>query len=272
MTLMILVRWGADMGTTTTIDFDDLVREQRFEELVRTQRRRAVGIVFRHIGNWADAEEAVQEALARMWTDRTRMDAVDNLAGWLINEAKYKARTLAAERRKAAPSPLGEHIERVEAQQLEPSSLPCTADPEVMARIRVALAAMTPTQRAVVQAHCLHGMSVAETAEKIGTTRHAVHQALYTALHHVDLSGPEWRDHHAEIGVESPEAKVFRASPKLVRMLPARQRQAVRLRYVKGLSTADAGKRMGISAKQVSNLTNDARRFVRELMPSLVSA
>ncbi|MFY1656923.1 sigma-70 family RNA polymerase sigma factor [Micromonospora sp. WMMD1274] len=257
--------------TAPTIDTAELVREHRFDELVRNEQARIVRTIFRFCGNWADAEEAVQEALVKVWAVRAQLDHVDNLAAWLVIEAKWKARKLAAQRRQAVPGLLGEHIERVEAQTPEPSSLPCAADPEVKARIRVALAAMSPMQRAVVQAHCIHGLTIEETAKKVGTTRRSVSQMLYMALHHVDLSGPEWRDHIAEIGLESPEAKAFRTSFALVRMLPTRQRQAVRLRYLKRLPLADVAREMHSTPTNVRNLLNDARRTVRALAADLTS-
>ncbi|MFG1847747.1 sigma-70 family RNA polymerase sigma factor [Micromonospora carbonacea] len=255
--------------STTTIDFDDLVREQRFDDMVRNDRARVVRIVYGYIGNWADAEEAVQETLIDMWADRVSLDRVADLTGWLVVGAKYRALTIADKRRKATPSMLGEHIERVESQHLEPTSPLCSGDPEVMARIRVALAAMTPTQRKAVQLHCLHGLTAAQTAAEMGTTKHAVHQLLYNALHHVDLNGPEWTDRQAELGMESPEAKAFRACPQLLRMLPPRQRQAVQLRYVKGLPVAEVAKRMRITNHDAANHINRARRAVRELVGTL---
>ncbi|MEV2236725.1 sigma-70 family RNA polymerase sigma factor [Micromonospora sp. NPDC049891] len=259
---------------TTTIDFDDLVREQRFDRMVRTERARIVRTVFGYCGNWADAEEAVQEVLAALWADRANLDDVTNLAGWTVTRAKYAALRLAEQRRKATPALLGEHIERVETQTPMEStqSGPSLDDPEVAARVRVALAAMTPSQRRVVQLHCLHGVSIAETAKKLGISRGNVSQRLYEALNLVDLSGPAWVDHLAELGYESPEAKAFRACPGLVKLLPSRQRRAVQLRYIQGLSRAEVGKRLGISVSSVSNLLRAARATVRELSAGLVSA
>ncbi|MGW1057648.1 sigma-70 family RNA polymerase sigma factor [Micromonospora rubida] len=258
--------------STTTIDFDDLIREQRFEETVRNDRARIVRIIYAEFGNWADAEEAVQEALTDLWAQRTRTDTINDLTGWLVVGARYRAMTIATRRRKATPALLGEHIERVESQDLEPTSPLCSGDPEVMERIRVALAAMTPMQRRAVQLHCLHGMTAAQTAAEMGTTRHAVHQLLYNALNHVDLSGPPWTDTHAEMGMESPEAKAFRACPQLLRMLPPRQRQAIRLRYIKGMPLAEIAKRMRIDVHEVGKYINRARRAVRELSAGLVPA
>ncbi|MFI5833241.1 sigma-70 family RNA polymerase sigma factor [Micromonospora sp. NPDC051300] len=257
--------------SATTIDMDDLVREHRFDELVRNEQARIVRIIFRFCGNWADAEEAVQEALVKLWADRTQLDHIDNLTGWLVTEAKWKVRTLAHQRRRAVPALLGEDIEWVESQTVDPSSLPCTADPEVQARIRVALAALSPRQRDVVRAHCLHGMSIAEIAEKRGLTTSTVHSTLWRALHEADLSGSPWEDRRTERAVESPEAEVFRKSPTLLALLPAKQQQAVRLRYVQRLSLAEVGKEMGCSLGYASELLNRARRTLRTLAADLVA-
>ncbi|HEY0700268.1 MAG TPA: sigma-70 family RNA polymerase sigma factor [Micromonospora sp.] len=258
--------------TAPTIDFDDLVRECRFDELVRDHRARLVRLIYKQFGNWADAEEAVQEALVRLWADRTRIDEVQDLAGWVFASARFKVLEIAASRRRATPALLGEHIERVEASQCEPSSLPCIADPEVMDRVRVALAAMTPTQRAVVELHCLQGKPNAEVAEMLGISRQSVSQQLHMALHHVDLAGPAWRDVNTERGVESPEAKAFRASPHLLKMLPPRTREAVRLRYVERLPAAEAAARMGVSRHALRLHIKKARVAARSVMAALQNA
>ncbi len=257
--------------SATTIDMDDLVREHRFDELVRNERARVVRIIFRFCGNWADAEEAVQEALVKLWADRTQLDNVDSLPAWLVSEAKWKALTLAHQRRRAVPAMLGEHIERVESQKVEPSSLPCTADPEVQARIRTALASLSPRRREVVRSHCLHGMTIDEVAKKLGMTRSSVHSTLWRALHEADLSGPAWEDRRTGRAVESPEAEVFRKSSALVGLLPAKQQQAVRLRYVQRLSLAEVGKEMGCTLGYAAELLNRARRTLRALAADLAA-
>lgn len=245
--------------STTTLDIEAVYREHR---------SRVFWAAWRKVENWADAEDATQDAFlaALEQRDEYRPRPDTPPQAWVITIAKYKAMTRVARRsRDVAASDWLDRVADTLPDQRDAADCPCLADPEVAERVEAALAAMSPAVRTAARLYCLDGLSYDQVAERIGTTKHAIQQLVYTALNHVDLSGPAWRDVHAERTIDSPEAQVFRESPQLLRMLPPRQREAVRLRYVERLTLADVAARMRIPAKMVANHINKARNTVRAL-------
>lgn len=242
------------------VDFDDLVREQRFEMLVRDHQRRVTHMVYRKCGNWADAQEAVQDALLVLWGKRQQLDDVEDPAGWLVTEAKWSLYRIRKDRAKQCPALLGEHIERVEDQQAdEPGDGPCLGESETMERVRRALATLPPDRRRVVEMLCVQGMTTDEVAERTGKTHDAVYRLLCAAFRDADWSGPEWR----ERWVSDPEADLLRTSVPLLAKLPGRVREAAWLRYVDGLPVGKVAERMRISLLGAKTLLTRARSVAR---------
>jgi len=244
------------------IDFDELVREQRFEMLVREQRRRVVFILFSYCENWADAEEAVQDAILNLWVERDRLDDVDNPVPWLVVRAKWELRRLRLAKSRQCPALLGEHIERVEDQRPEPTTLPCLADPKTVRRVRRAMATLSPELRRVVELHCIKGMPISDVAKRTGKSSKLVSKLLTLALRdHTGWSGPKWRGHRGAEG--APEAEALRTNADLLAKLPPQVQEAARLRYVEGLSPAEVTARLGLEGRQIERLTTLARQAAR---------
>lgn len=244
------------------------------EAVYRQDRSRVFWAAWNRLGNWHDAEDVAQDAFLRALEQRDTYQPEPELPprAWVMSIAKWQAMAMLGSRSRYVPA--GEWVERFadEQQADEPDTddcTPCMGDPEVQERVRQALATMPPAVRTAIDLYCLQGLPADEIAERMGTSRHAVHQLVYRAFNEVDLTGPEWRDVQAERTIESPEAKAFRASARLVRMLPAQQRQAVRLRYLDRLPISDVAARMRLQPKQVSNLLNKARETVRDLADAL---
>ncbi|MEQ4301618.1 sigma-70 family RNA polymerase sigma factor [Plantactinospora sp. B6F1] len=242
------------------VDFDALVREQRIEMLVRDHRRHAVYTLVRLCGSWADAEDAVQDAILHLLSDPTMLDGHGSPVGWLVATAKWKLVAARAARARQCPALLGEHIERVEDRQTEPTGGPCMADPEVADRVRRALSTLSPEVRRAVELHCVQGLSIEQVMEATGKSRHAVHQLLYTAMKvHKNWNGPEWREKY----VSDPEAEALRTQVRLLAKLPPRTREVVWLRYVDELPLATVAARTGLTQKMVSQHLNRARVVAR---------
>jgi RNA polymerase sigma-70 factor (ECF subfamily) len=243
-----------------------------FDALYRDHRSRVFWAAWRKVENWADAEDATQDAFLKALEQRNDYQPRDDTPpqAWVITIAKYEAMSRANGRARALPA--SDWLDRVAdtiPDERDAADCRCLADPDVAERVEVALAAMPPAVRTAARLYCLEGLSATEVAQRMGNTRHAVHELIYRALNHVDLSGPAWRDLNAERGVDSQEAALFRASQHLLRMLPRRQRDAVRLRYIERLPLNAVAARMRIPAKMVSNHINKARATVRALAAAM---
>lgn len=245
----------------TRAAIDDLVRQQQIEDLVRNHQREVTRTIYTICRNWADAEEAVQEAVYWMWSHRPEFDRVYSPVGWFVGVAKVKLVNVRSARRKQCPALFGEHIERVEdPEAVEPTGEPCLADPEIMAQVQHALATLSPGHREVAELHCIEGLSIAEVAARTGRTRQAVRQALYEVLRlHKNWDGPEWH----EKGTADPEAEALRTQVRLLAKLTPRVREAAWLRYVDGLPLDVVAARMKVPVKAVSNLLTKARQTAR---------
>jgi len=145
-----------------------------FEALVAQLAGPALALARRVLGEAALAEDAVQEALTRLWREAHRFDpARGPLAGWwrriLMNAALDGRRRLrpvahladVAEPRDPAPGPEA----RAEAAEID-------------RRLNAALAQLPPRQRAALALFHGQGLSMAEIGEALGTSPKAVEGLL----------------------------------------------------------------------------------------------
>lgn len=249
---------------TATIDFDELVREHR---------ARMVRIAYNRTGSWADAEDAVQNALIKAWeqrdTYRPRGDSPP--VAWVTTLAKYQALRAAGWYRRNVPA--GDWAEQfADDQEGDDTGLPCMAEPETMKKVRAAVATLPPRMRFAVEAYCLNGTPIGDIAEQMGTSRHAVWELLLNAFRRGGWSGPAWRHPMNKRGVDSPEAEMFRSRPEALAALTRSQREVVRLRYVDRLPLNAVAERLGLTRKGVSEHQRKARRVLDRLMSAAVAA
>src|SRR5262245_33822033 len=131
------VRTGILVDAVTAVEG----RDQALEGLVRTASRRAHRVAFDLLGNRGEAEEAVQEALARACEGWARLRDPGLLEGWFQRVVVHVClRTL---RRRRLWRSFWHLMGREEAQR------PAEGGPDG-ARLRAALAELSPMQKAAV--------------------------------------------------------------------------------------------------------------------------
>ena len=160
----------------TTISANDPTPDSGY--LVGT-RRRLWGLAYRLTGSAADAEDIVQETLAR-WMEQSPAADARPAEGWLVRVASnLSIDTLRARRRHVYPGPwLPAAAEQGDDDWLDSFA---SADPDPEARyglvesvtvaFLVALEALGPRQRATLLLRDLLGYSAAETADLLGTSQ-----------------------------------------------------------------------------------------------------
>jgi RNA polymerase sigma-70 factor (ECF subfamily) len=154
------------------------------EALYRDERRRLWALAYRMTGTGEDAEDVVQEAFARLLTQRP---APISPAGWLVRTVTHLSIDALRRRRRRSyagpwlPSPIEMGEDLLDA-------LPCgTPDPEARYGTResvtfaflVALEALGPRQRAVLLLRDVMGHGAHDAAEVLG-----ISEANARVLHH----------------------------------------------------------------------------------------
>lgn len=137
----------------------------------------ALRIATRIVGDRAEAEDALQTALTRLWTEAARFDpGKGSVGGWfhriVVNQCLDRRRRLKV----VAP---------IEAAVAVPSDLPdpfAAAEANARARrVDAAMARLNPRQRAAIILFHGEGASMAEVATALDTTAKAVEGLLARA-------------------------------------------------------------------------------------------
>jgi len=149
---------------------EDLMRqvargdEPAFRLLARRYAARAVGLARRITGNDADAEEVVQEALLRVWTNAPRWRPLASFRTWFYRVVL----NLCLSRRRRPPLlPL-----EAAGDPADPGAPADTAlaDAEVDRQVAAAIAALPDRQRAAIVLTYHEGLSNAEAAAILETS------------------------------------------------------------------------------------------------------
>lgn len=161
-----------------------------FADLVQLLARPALGLALKVLGDRALAEDAVQEALARLWREAPRYDATrGSFAAWwrrmLLNCALDGRRRLrpaaaldeASQIRDPAPGPAGD----AEIAHL-------------VARVQAAAATLPARQRAALLLFHGEGLSMAEIADALQTSPKAVDGLLLRARADLKLKLADLKD------------------------------------------------------------------------------
>lgn len=169
-----------------------------FSDLVRPHRAELVVHAYRMTGSLADAEDCVQDALTRAWTNAYRYEERGLFRAWLYRIVTNRCLTvLKHSSRRELPTGLG-NDEAWEFTWIEPlpeSWLSSAADDDPQSRLVTresvrlafvtALQRLPARQRAVLLLREVLGFSAAETADLIDTTVPAVNSLLQRARNQV---------------------------------------------------------------------------------------
>jgi RNA polymerase sigma-70 factor (ECF subfamily) len=149
--------------------------EPAFRTLARRCVPRAIGLARRMLGNAADAEDVVQEAMLRVWTNAPRWRPEARFRTWLyrvvVNLCLNRKRRAPFASLETAGDPADLHPDA--AMQLE-------HDQRDQA-IAAAIARLPERQRAAIVLTYHEGLGNAEAAAVLGTTRSAVETLLVRA-------------------------------------------------------------------------------------------
>jgi RNA polymerase sigma-70 factor (ECF subfamily) len=141
-----------------------------FEQWVQPLLHQAAGYAYSIVGNRADAEDAVQEALWRGYRGLQGYDRARPFKGWWLAIVRNCCLSLLAQRRDRPRTVPLEHASDVAAR----------AAPEAEA-LREALAKLTPPHREILQLRYFGGCAYHELAEALGIPAGTVMSRLHAA-------------------------------------------------------------------------------------------
>ncbi len=149
--------------------------EAAFRILARRHAASAVALARHILGNHADAEDVVQDAMLRVWIHAPRWKPLAKFRAWLVRIIV----NLCLDRRRRVPW-LG--LEAAgEIADPAPGPAEHHDSGETDRRIAAAIGKLPPRQRAAVALTYSEGLSNAQTADILGTTVSAVETLLSRA-------------------------------------------------------------------------------------------
>jgi RNA polymerase sigma-70 factor (ECF subfamily) len=141
-----------------------------FATLVARHHRRCFALAWRVLNDYTEAEDAVQEAFMKIWTNAARFDpAKGNFSGWL---SRIVTNCALDRRRMVKPVTALEDGHRVEDDQPRADRQAEGGD------LNRLMAAMPARQRAALTLFYIEGYSMAEVADVLHTNVKAVESVL----------------------------------------------------------------------------------------------
>jgi RNA polymerase sigma-70 factor, ECF subfamily len=165
---------------------DELELAHRFDR----RRERLRSVAYRMTGSLADADDAVQEAWLRL--QRTRVEEIDNLDGWLTTVVARICLNILRDRQARAHEPLDRFVP-------EPIISPGSGgDPEhqvlladaVGIALQVVLAALSPAERLAFVLHDLFAVPFDDIAQMLERSPEATRQLASRARRRVRGAAP----------------------------------------------------------------------------------
>jgi RNA polymerase sigma-70 factor, ECF subfamily len=162
-------------------------RIQELAELVTSHSLRFRRIALRQLGNAADAEDAVQDALLSAWTHVDQFKGRAKMSTWLttivINSVRMKLRRRSSHLQIALDETDGERnvsvAEVVSDTRPDPEEVYSTR--EFAEALTNATSRLSPTLRTTFQLRDIEGLSIRETAQQLGVPTGTVKARLARA-------------------------------------------------------------------------------------------
>jgi RNA polymerase sigma-70 factor (ECF subfamily) len=159
--------------------------DDAFRGLVERHSRGVYRVAYRMTGTAEDAEDVVQETFVRAYRQLGQFEARANFATWIYRIAfncaidLIRARAGRARRERREPP---EMLETLAGQDLQPPADLMAYGAEIGTRVRVALNALSPQERAAFLLRHDQGCSIDEICGALNVTASAARHAVFRGV------------------------------------------------------------------------------------------
>ena len=137
---------------------------QIFQQQVWPLRERLYRVAFRLLGERAEAEDVVQEAMIKLWERREELATIKNVEGWCIRIVRNHGIDRYRSRKRRSSSGLEQAAELADPTP-DPSAQLQTRD--MQTRIHRLIQQLPEQRRMVIQLREIDGMSYREIADQL---------------------------------------------------------------------------------------------------------
>jgi RNA polymerase sigma-70 factor (ECF subfamily) len=164
--------------------------DPRIAEAWRDHRQRLMDVAYRMLGTLSEAEDAVQEAYARLM--RNGVDGIDDLRGWLVTVTSRvcldQLRSAESRRTSYVGPWLPEPVIDAPALGIDPADR-ITLDDSVRMALLVVLEQLSPAERTAFVLHDVFQMSFEDVATVVGRSPAACRKLASRARQHIEAEG-----------------------------------------------------------------------------------
>lgn len=173
----------ADLGQARLLRRAREGDREAFEELLELHQRKVYGTAWRLLGRQEDAQDAAQEVFLKLYRALPRLDPGRSVAGWLYRVTVNVCRDLGRRRGRAPEDSLdalgSEH--GFDPRDPAPGPQRRAEGAEERRRVLEALATLPEKERAALVLRDVQGLSTAEVAEALGSSRTTVRSQISRA-------------------------------------------------------------------------------------------
>lgn len=174
---MIAIVCGVEMAKFPFIDLPP-TQSKRFEELVRPHALALYRFAYRLLRNPHDAEDLVQDVLAKLYPQTNEMTQVRELRPWLMRVVYHQFIDVTRRRNRTVVTLSDANFEAVDDPTREPDHQAGVA--EVSVRVRAAVGRLRRDQQLLVGLHLVDGFTLEEVAQMLevplGTLKSRLHR------------------------------------------------------------------------------------------------
>ena len=147
-------------------------RESCFNECIDRNLPMLRSVAYRIVGNCADADEAIQQAMLAAWRKFDTFRGCSRMSSWIYRITVNESYTILRNRRREAEK-IAQYAENADAAE-EP-------DEDRFRRLELEIGKLPELYREAIQVGVLSGLDGADAADRLGCSANTLYQRIFKA-------------------------------------------------------------------------------------------